>query len=195
MTTIDRPAGELDDRLVKALAHPLRQRILEVLNRRVSSPRDIAEELGAKLGDVGYHVRMLRDYGAIELVRTERRRGAVKHFYRATTRAMLDDAQWARVPLSVRRSIVGDVLDRIGQDVTRAANAQGFDRDDVHVSFTPLDLDDQGYRDVVALVNDTLDRALGIQAEVVQRRVDGTAGDETRTELVLLHFLPDGEAR
>ena len=186
----------LDDRLVKALAHPLRQRILEVLNRRVSSPRDIAEELGAKLGDVGYHVRMLRDYGAVELVRTERRRGAVKHFYRATTRAMLDDSQWARVPLNVRRSIVSDALARIGQDVTRAAQARGFDRDDVHVSLTNLDLDEQGYRDMVELVNGTLDRALGIQAEVVQRRAEGaTVGEETRTELVLLHFLPDGEAR
>ena len=179
-----------DDRLVKALAHPLRMRILEVLNRRVSSPAEIAAELGAKLGDVGYHVRMLRDYGAVELVRTERHRGAVKHLYRATTRAMLDDDQWARVPLSVRRTIFGEVLQRIAADVARAGERGGFDRTDAHVSFTNLELDDRGYRDLTELVGATLDRALEIQAEVVQRRVEGPVeGDEVRTELVLLHFL------
>ena len=76
----------LDKKLVAALSHPLRIRILEVLHDKVSSPRDIAEELGAKVGDVSYHVTKLRELGAVELVRTEPRRGTLKHFYRASTR-------------------------------------------------------------------------------------------------------------
>ena len=183
-----------DERLAKAMAHPLRQRILEVLNRRVSSPREVAEELDEKLGDVGYHFRMLREYGVIELVRTEQRRGAVKHFYRATSRAMLDNASWARLPVSARRAMQGHTLDKIWQHVTDAVKANGFERDDAHVSYTTFDLDDKGYQAMVKLVDQTLEKALAIQAQVVDRRASGkTVGNEVRTELAMLHFLPDGE--
>jgi DNA-binding transcriptional ArsR family regulator len=68
----------------KAYSHPLRARILRLLGEGVRSPGDLAVELGKPLGVVSYHVRMLRDYGMVELVRTEPRRGALQHFYRAT---------------------------------------------------------------------------------------------------------------
>lgn len=189
----DSRRDSFDERLAKALAHPLRQRILEVLNERVSSPREVAEELGEKLGDVGYHFRMLREYGVIELVRTEQRRGAVKHFYRATSRAMLDDAQWERLPLSARRRLFGQSLDAIWKHVLEATKKDGFDRTDAHVSWTTFDLDDKGYEAMNKLILQTLEKALGIQAQVVERRAKGKAGDEVKTELVLLHFLPEGD--
>src|SRR4051812_47204949 len=80
-------------RIAKALAHPLRARILLRLGERVASPGDLASELGAPLGLVAYHVRMLRDYHCVELVRTEPRRGAVQHFYRATAPPSRDVCQ------------------------------------------------------------------------------------------------------
>jgi DNA-binding MarR family transcriptional regulator len=186
----------VDDRLVKALTHPLRWQILEVLNRGVSSPREIAEEIGAKLGDVGYHVRRLHDLGVIELVRTEQRRGAVKHFYKANSRAMLDNEQWARLPKSVRRQLQGQVLHQIWSHVRTAISCNGFDRDDAHVSWTAFELDERGYADMVALVDATLHRAMGIQAEVIERRANGEVdGQVVKAELAQLHFLPDGEPR
>lgn len=186
----------VDERLVKALTHPLRWRILEVLNRGVSSPREIAAELDAKLGDVGYHVRRLHELGVIELVRTEQRRGAIKHFYKANSRAMLDNEHWGRLPKSARRHVTGQTLDQIWSHVRSGIKAQGFDRDDVHVSSTTVELDEQGYADMVALVDETLERVLAIQAEVIGRRANGDdAGDCVKSEVVLLHFLPDGEPR
>ena len=183
-----------DERLAKAMAHPLRQRILEVLNRRVSSPREVAEELDEKLGDVGYHFRMLREYGVIELVGTEQRRGAVKHFYRATSRALLDNATWARLPMSARRATQGHALDQIWQHVTAAVKKDGFERDDAHVSWTTFDLDEKGYEAMVELVDRTIEQAVAIQEQVVDRRAKGTlVGKEVKTELAVLHFLPDGE--
>jgi DNA-binding MarR family transcriptional regulator len=191
-----RTDSAVDERLVKALTHPLRWRILEVLNQGVSSPREIAEVLDAKLGDVGYHVRRLHELGVIELVRTEQRRGAIKHFYKANSRAMLDNEHWARLPKSARRQLFGQTLDQIWSHVRQAIKRNGFDRDDVHVSFTTFDLDAQGYADMVGLVDETLLRALEIQAEVMGRRAEGAGdGDSVKTELVQLHFLPDGEPR
>src|SRR3954468_21739172 len=90
-----RPPGETSEaRIAKALAHPLRARILERLGERVASPGELAVELDAPLGVVAYHVRMLSEYGCVELVRTEPRRGALQHFYRATARAVFDAEHW-----------------------------------------------------------------------------------------------------
>lgn len=191
------PAGEpelVDDQIVKALAHPLRQRILAILNRKITSPREVAEELGEKLGDVGYHFRMLRDYGAIELVRTEQRRGAIKHYYRATTRAMLDQEQRERLPASARRRILGQTLEQGWQGVREAAESGGFESADARAADERFELDERGYKAMVKLLDQTLAKAGDIQAGVIERRGAGEpAPDEVRTALMLLHFLPDGE--
>jgi DNA-binding transcriptional ArsR family regulator len=177
----------LDQTLVKAISHPIRHRVLVMLNDRVRSPNDLATELGESLGRVSYHVRRLADIGAIELVRTEPRRGAVEHFYRATARAWFSDADWAQLPASTRRGIFGQHLGRIGGDVIAAADAGGFDHDAAHVSYTLLDLDDQGIADVSALLGATLERALAIQSECAGRRSAGAAA-ATPTEMAVLHF-------
>jgi DNA-binding transcriptional ArsR family regulator len=179
----------LDQTLVKAISHPIRHRVLVMLNDRVRSPNDLASELGENLGRVSYHVRRLAEIGAIELVRTEPRRGAVEHFYRATARAWFSDADWAQLPMSTRRGIFGRHLGRIGGDVIAAAGAGGFDLDAAHVSYTLLDLDDQAITDVSELLSDTLERALEIQAESAGRRSAGARADaSTPTELAMLHF-------
>jgi DNA-binding transcriptional ArsR family regulator len=184
----------IDEKLVKALSHPLRQRILHVLNVKVSSPKEIAAELDEKLGDVGYHVRILHDLGAIELVRREQRRGAVKHYYRATTRAMLTNAEFARLPISARRGFHGENIDAIWKHVRGAAEKDGFDREDVHVSWTWSELDERAYAQMVKLLDQTLEKALAIQAGAIERRATGkTVGETVKTEVVLMHFLPDGE--
>ena len=187
------PPDDWDTRLAKALAHPLRVKILELLNRRVGSPRDIADELGAKLGDVGYHTRMLRDYGVVELVETRRRRGAVQHFYRATTRAVLDDEQWAQLPLAARRGFVGVALQQIAEHLVAATATGGFDRDDMHVSWTRFDLDPLGFAELADLLVDTVERTLQIQAESLER-LKGSDAETVTSELVLLHFLPATES-
>lgn len=185
---------DYDEKLAKALSHPLRQRILEALNRGVDSPREIADDLDAKLGDVGYHTRKLHELGLIELVRTEQRRGAMKHFYRPTTRAILNDRQWARLPVSVRRRLFGQNLDAVWSHVRQAIKRDGFDRDDAHVSWTTFELDEAGYEAMTKLAMQTVESALAIQADVVNRRAAGEVdGEVVKTELVVLHFLPDGE--
>ena len=66
--------------MVKAFAHPLRLEILRSLGAR-ASPTELARKLGAPLGSVSYHVRVLADMGALELVDQAPRRGAIEHYY------------------------------------------------------------------------------------------------------------------
>src|SRR3954468_9040127 len=103
-----RPPGEtVEARIAKALAHPLRARILHRLGERVASPGELATELGASLGVVSYHVRMLRHYGLVELVRSESRRGALRHCYRASARPQPSAERWRALPSGLRRGRAG----------------------------------------------------------------------------------------
>src|SRR3978361_1736128 len=97
-------AGELDRSLRRAISHPLRHRLLGMLDGRVASPNQLARELGLPLGRVSYHIRLLSDLGASELVRTEPRRGALEHFYRAVTRGWVREDDWARRPRAALRA-------------------------------------------------------------------------------------------
>src|SRR3954466_13898107 len=131
-----------DPRLVKALAHPLRVQILTVLEERVASPSDLAEELGAPLGNVSYHVRTLSDLGLLKLVRRRTRRGAVEHYYRARERATVSDRAWSQVPTVVRRSMVGVALEQAVDHAASAAASGGFDGEEPSLTRHSLTLDE-----------------------------------------------------
>ena len=60
-----------DPRVAKALAHPLRTRILAALEGRTASPSELAAELDAPLGVLSYHVRRLTALGFVKLVMAE----------------------------------------------------------------------------------------------------------------------------
>ncbi len=175
------PEG-ITQQLAKALAHPLRVRILTSLHKGISSPNQLSQELGEPLGNVSYHVKTLLEYDCVELVKTEPRRGAVEHFYRATERAFFSDSDWEKIPASARKGISGAVLEMIGQDSTEALVAGTIDaRSDSHVSRTPLVLDEKGWTELNALLGETLDRAIEIQEESAsppRRRQGGPDRDQ-----------------
>jgi DNA-binding transcriptional ArsR family regulator len=180
------PEG-ITQQLAKALAHPLRVRILTSLNRGISSPNQLSQELDEPLGNVSYHVKTLLEYDCVELVKTEPRRGAVEHFYRATERAFFSAGDWEKIPASARKGISGSILETVGQDATEALIAGSIDaRSDSHVSRTPLVLDDQGWNEVTTLLADTLNKALEIQEESAGR-LKGES-DSIGTKLAILHF-------
>src|SRR5881275_799819 len=136
-----RPPGETSEaRIAKALAHPLRARILQRLGERVASPGDLAVELDAPLGVISYHVRMLRDYECVELVRTEPRRGALQHFYRATARPNFDETQWRTLPSSLRGELAGETIRDLVGDLAGAADGGTLTDPDVVIDRTLLEL-------------------------------------------------------
>jgi DNA-binding transcriptional ArsR family regulator len=181
-----RPRG-VDQRLVKVLSHPLRTRILRVLSERVASPNQIAQELGAPLGNVSYHTRILLDYGCIELVDTQPRRGAIEHFYRGIVRPWLEDDAWAQLPPAMRSQLAGQTLTDLWDDARAAGDAGAFERTDIHVSRTPLDLDERGWERLTELLAATVEEAMKIQAESSNRRAKAD-GATLRAELGLLLF-------
>lgn len=181
------PEG-ITQQVAKALAHPLRVAILTSLQRGISSPNQLAQELGEPLGNVSYHVKTLLEYDCVELVKTEPRRGAVEHFYRATERAFFSDSEWAKIPASARKGISGVVLESIGKDATEAMIAGTIDaRTDSHISQTPLLLDEQAWKELNEILAETLNKAIEIQEEAANRLAKDK-GDSIPTRLSMLHY-------
>jgi DNA-binding transcriptional ArsR family regulator len=121
-----------DPRYVKALAHPLRIRLLALLEERDASPVQLAEHVDATLGTVAYHVRTLERLGLIEMVATHQRRGATEHVYAAREHPRFSDSAWSATSPIAKHVMIASILSQLGQYVTQSAAAGGFDRGDAH---------------------------------------------------------------
>jgi DNA-binding transcriptional ArsR family regulator len=181
----------IDQRIMKALSHPLRVRMLTLLNQKVSSPSELAQELGEPLGNVSYHMRFLADLKMVKLVRTEPRRGAVEHYYEALEPPLISDDDWAQLPTALRRSLSDSVLSEIAKDLRGAAKAGGFDRDNMHLTRNALVLDEDGWDELSTLLDGIVEQARGIQEQANKRRKKASVdGNGIRTSLVLMQFEP-----
>src|SRR5256885_4644606 len=139
ITTLD------DPRYVKALSHPLRVRILAILEERTASPVQLAGQLGASLGVVSYHVRTLERFGLIKLVRANPVRGAVEHHYRANPRPAITEQGWAEAPPIAKQAHLSSFLQQVSAYTNAAAAAGGFDRSDARFARTVAKLDAKGW--------------------------------------------------
>jgi hypothetical protein len=145
--------------------------------------------LGLPLGRVSYHIRLLHDLGAIELVSTEPRRGALEHYYRAVTRAWFGEGDWARLPRSTRRGILGHNLQQIFTWVTASADAGGFEHPTSQVLRATLELDEEGREAVAQVAREAIERAQAINEQAAARRAKASdAAAPITTELTVLHF-------
>ncbi len=87
--------------LIFCLRHPLRKELLRLYIKETDklSPKELSDFTKQPLSCVGWHIRVLAENKAVELVTTKPRRGAVEHFYRAT--ALVDEVPWARAALGL----------------------------------------------------------------------------------------------
>ena len=167
-----KPITNIDDpRYVKALSHPLRVRILAMLQERTASPSQLSEWLGATLGTTAYHVRSLHQLGLIELADETRVRGAIEHHYRAGKRPMVSEAAWEQAPPIAKQAAVGSALQTIGEYASKSAAEGGFDRAEAHLSRTSLKLDAKGW--------DQLNKAALKFVEQVEK-IDAAAKDRAQ---------------
>jgi DNA-binding transcriptional ArsR family regulator len=184
-----KPYADLtDQRVIKALAHPMRVQVLNVLEQRAASPSEIADELDLPLGNVSYHVRQLAASGLIQLVRETPRRGSVEHHYELTARPDIGDREWAQLPDIVKHAMVSAALGPIGRLVNEAAATGGFTRTEAHLSRTALTLDGQGWKDASAELVGVFERLAKIERESQERLEAADHQDESHSTVVLMHF-------
>jgi DNA-binding transcriptional ArsR family regulator len=190
-----KPQSDISDpRIIKALTHPLRIQILAALDERTASPSELADELGAPLGNVSYHVRQLAGLGLIKLVKRTPRRGAIEHHYKAVGRPQISDDAWAGTSATVKDAVVGAALGDLGKAVTAAAAAGGFSRPDAHLTRTQVTLDERGWKDLDNELNATLARVQRIADASAKRLAKAGEGEQPATVAMMLFGSGDGDA-
>lgn len=89
--TVERPEQ------IKALANPLRQRILELMIEAPITTKQVADRLGEKPTKLYHHVDTLEAAGLIKLVKTRRKRGTVEKYFEAVAERFVMDRRAVEV--------------------------------------------------------------------------------------------------
>ena len=177
-----------DPRYVRALGHPLRVRILAILEERTASAVELSRMLHADIGVVAYHVRKLHQLGLIELEKETRVRGAIQRHYRAYERPRISTEAWRDAPPVAKQALIDATLQQI-YDYGRASNAAGgFDRADAHITRSPLRLDRAAWERLTASLMRVLEDVADIEQDVRDREAKGEAGELEDVGLVMMLF-------
>jgi DNA-binding transcriptional ArsR family regulator len=172
------------------MAHPLRVHILAYMNDRPWSPSELADELAEGLSQVSYHVKVLKDFELIEMTKTEPRRGAVEHYYKAIERVFMPSSITKQLPKSAQRGMFMDTIEDTNKDVAASLKSGRFDeRDDYHVSYTPADLDGIACEAAEKLADKFVEDFIELGAEAAKRRANGEGdGEHFPTSAAVLVF-------
>jgi DNA-binding transcriptional ArsR family regulator len=181
---------EIDVRLVRALSHPVRLRILKILNEREASPNELKDLLDHPLGNVAYHARVLEKCGCIRQVRTARRRGAIEHYFRAVPRSYIGHQDLRRVPPSVRAAFSGASVQTFVNRIAAALEAGTIDRrPDTTLTWVTVALDQEGWVEVAEILADAL-----AQVETVHDRCETRAVSSGEAPMAVVVGLAAFEA-
>lgn len=85
---VDAIAADTPTRL-KALGHPLRSLIVDLVLERAMTVTELAELVGKPRGSVAHHVDVLVDAGMLQVVRTRKVRAIEERFYGRTGRTIV----------------------------------------------------------------------------------------------------------
>src|SRR4051812_34066817 len=155
---------------VRALRHPLRVQILAACNRRDLTPKEFAEGRELSVPVVSYHFRALEKGGYIQVVREESVRGARRYFYRAKRPEVIAAEEFAQIDSESQRAISAAALQGF---VARCAEAIGrgtFDaRADSHFTWSVIELDEQGWDELMAELDRTFKLFHELEAEAQDR--------------------------
>jgi hypothetical protein len=180
----DRDAAEAS--LCNALKHPLRARILEVVNEIPMSPSRFVrqglvpdvfyEYYQQALSLAAYHFRQLEDEGCLEVIETNRRRGAAEHVYKGVSRVFFSDEEFEGLPHKDRKGLSKTSFQGVVARTDGAIRSGSFDsRADRHLTWRAFKCDEQGWQEMAGILAEAFHRleAARTAAEDRLREQDG----------------------
>lgn len=180
-----------DPRWLRAISHPIRIRLLAMLDEEPASPVILASKLNQPLGTIAYHVRTLYDLGLLKLVSTRQRRGATEHYYKTIGHPSSSEEAWEGLDAISKQRLLTALIARANDYATRSAAAGGFDAKEAHISTEALKLDREGLEQLAQESKKWLARAHEIERESVARTgEDRPAELSVGLTLMLFEALP-----
>lgn len=190
-------AKPLSRQMGEVLTHPLRYKCLILLTEKVASPAELARDLGVDVSDLSYHIRVLRECNAIELVDSIPGPTAVQHFYRAAYRAELDDEAYLRMTLDERIAAGRVTAQMIFADVASSMETGVFgERFNHHISRFPLTVDEEGWEELTDIYARALEETYEVTKRTALRMAENpdAARIQTRVATLLFEMPPKDRA-
>lgn len=142
------------------LGHPIRVRILEILNEGPKSPSQFVEEglvpkemyksYQQALSLASYHFRELEKGGSLRIIDSIPRRGATEHVYEGVARVYFTDEEFEELPLEDRERLSRISFQGLIARTDCAMQAGTFDtRTDRHLTWMPFQVDERGWREMM----------------------------------------------
>lgn len=193
--------------LCQALRHPLRARILEVVNEMEMSPSQfvrqglVPEEMAASyqqsLSLTSYHFRELEKEGCLAVVRTIPRRGASEHVYRGVSRVFFSDDEFERLPHRTRKGLSRASFQGVLARTDGAIRSGTFDkRPDRHLTWRAARLDEEGWTEIKGIYGDAFGKAEDARARAESRLAEnGDCGGFSATFASLAFESPPIDLR
>jgi predicted transcriptional regulator len=154
-----------------AVLHPTRLDCYVIfMERQATSPKEVASMLELDVVDVSHHVNELLADRVIRLVKKEQRRGAVEHYYAATSKPEVSDEEWRAMPKRSRRDFAATLLLAIiAESLSSLDHGKMQGDDDLYLLWIPARLTSKGQAE-----------AYEVQAEAHDRLEDVIARDRER---------------
>ncbi len=184
-------------RLARALSHPTRVKILMAMNTpsQRMSPKGFSAQYEVSLSDSSYHFRKLDKWGYIECVAETPRRGSVEHFYVPVKRALAWTEETESLPPGINNRFAATALRGFFEEAGAAIDAGTFSaRQDRHLSWDKMWVDEEGWGRLIALWNLTLAQAMQIEEECAERREAGAPGFYASYALAAFESYPPPES-
>jgi hypothetical protein len=163
----------LERRLGRVMSHPLRAKLLAMLNTNPASASELEEILPEPLSNISYHVRELWLWGLTEVVDTEQVRGAMKTRYRGITKMQLTDDVFKGMPAETKDGIIIEAIKEAFERARAAVEGNTFARhDNSHVITAIPSVDQEGFDEIADLIARTYYRINEISVEAVNREPD-----------------------
>lgn len=154
----------------KVPANWLRVRIVAACYQREVTPKEIAEQEEEDVATVGYYFQALEKEGYLRVSRKEPARGFMRHYYVADRQKVITDEEFGHLAANERFEVSEAVLLDFLAVCKHALKKGTLDaRSDSHLSWGPLELDVQGWRDLMSELARMLERCFEIQAEALAR--------------------------
>lgn len=164
------------------LAHPMRTRILDVVNEEPMSPVRFLDDgfspmtfdkRATGLSYVSYHFRALEKAGCIEILKTIPRRGAVEHVYRGCSRVFFSDEEFEQLGLEQRQQLSQSSFQGLVARTDGAIRSGTFDkRPDRHMTWRAMDLDPEGWEEIKDIFGDAYKKAEKARESAALRLAD-----------------------
>lgn len=172
----------VSQRLAKALAHPVRVRILIETNKRPMSATEFSKRTNGEVSPTkaNRHFKYLERLNCLELVEERkggRRRGGKEKIYRALQRSLFDESSWSLLPGSLQNEVTREVFTAYVERVAEALAAGTIDtRQDRHLTWTAMHYDQQAWDELTERMNELFWFSLELRVQAALRMIQ--SGEE-----------------